>query len=153
MKERFLIRVFVALLASATVVWWLVGWLLPSVKSSYVQSAVAQRPKRWVAGDTLWMEIDSIPALPSDAMLLRDSMVVAFPELDIDVVYPDSLLRNGLPEHIQLDYHIPYWSVYRRSVTLWGITFSTGQANPYSPFPAEAKQDATVLSFPIRPPH
>ena len=153
MEEKFFIRVFVALMAVATVVWWLIGWLLPSVERGYLQSVSAQQPKRWVAGDTLWLEIDSIPAMPSDVMLLYDSLGANYPVLNVDIVYPDSLLQNGLPRPVQINYHIPYWSVYRRSVTLWGITFSTGQVNPYAPYPTAAKQDATVLSFPIQPPH
>lgn len=136
-------------------VWWLMGWLLPSVESSYVQSAVAQQPKRWVAGDTLWLEIDSIPALPSDAMLLPDSLRVLYPYplVNIKTTYPDSLLRGRLPDKIPFEYHPAFWSVYRRSVTLWGITLSTGQINPWWPYPAGANHDATVLSFPLQPPH
>ena len=150
-----MIRVFVALLAGTTMVWWLVGWLLPSVKSGYVQSAVAQRPKRWVVGDTLWLEIDSIPALPSDGLLWYDSLGIAKPSqlANVKAAYPDSLLRNGLPDKIPFEYHPSFWSVYRRSVTLWGITLSAGQINPYWPYPAGASGDATVLSFPLQPPH
>ena len=134
------------------------GWLLPVVGGGYVQSVVAQKPKRWVAGDTLWLEIDSIPALPSDGLLLPDSLRLIYPYphpypvVSVNAAYPDSLLRGGFSAKIPFEYHPSRWSVYRRSVTLWGITLSAGQINPYWPYPAGANQEATVLSFPLQPP-
>lgn len=113
---------------------------------------MAQKPRRWIAGDTLWLEVDSIPSLPSEEELMRESLLMLYPGVWFPKMYPDSLQYYKLPEHISIDYHIPYWSVYRRSITLWGITFSTGQVNPYSPYPAAAAQDASVLSFPLQPP-
>ncbi len=116
------------------------------------QRVMAQKPRRWVAGDTLWMEIDSIPTMPSDEELVIESLLVVYPDLDLSIMHTDTLYRYKLPEHITIDYRLPYWSVYRRSVTLWGITFSVGQINPYAPYPAAAAQDATVLSFPLQHP-
>ena len=113
---------------------------------------MAQKPRRWIAGDTLWLEVDSIPPLPSEEELMRESLLMLYPGVEFPKMYPDSLRYYKLPEHISIDYHIPYWSVYRRSITLWGITFSTGQVNPYLPYPAAAAQDASVLSFPLQPP-
>ena len=145
MKYRLLLSVFI----SSVVVG--IGYML-----GYSQlRAVAQEPHRWIHGDTLWFELDSIPMLPSYESYLADSLqyLLLLPtherrELQIDF----SPSRKSLPR-IGFNYTLPYWSVYRRSITVWGITFSTGQASPYSPYPAESSQDATVLSFPLQPPH
>lgn len=150
MKVRFVILVIVLSLGVVSLFRCLMQLYAPAATVS-TQSAMAQKPRRWVAGDTLWFEIDSIPRLPSAEELLIDSLLMVYPELDLSVLHPDSLYRYKLPEHIRLNYSVPYWSVYRRSLTLWGITFSTGQIPPYSPYPS-AGQDATVLSFPLQPP-
>lgn len=109
--------------------------------------AVAQQPRTWLSGDTLWYEIDSIPYLPSST--LPDSM---FRWQDgIQHIHDRDIITT--PQHeryspIKLDYKIPYWSVYRRSITIWRITFSTGQPDLYQPYP-EAAQSADVLSMPL----
>ena len=116
--------------------------------------AVAQEPNRWMHGDTLWFELDSIPMLPSYEGYPADSLqyLLLLPiherrELQVEFLpSPKALPR------IEFSYSLPYWSVYRRSVTVWGITFSTGQISPYALYPAGAHQDATVLSFPLQPP-
>lgn len=113
--------------------------------------AMAQKPRRWIAGDTLWMEVDSIPLLPSSEQLVQESLWMLSRAAEFSVLHPDSQQYLKLPEHITIDYSIPSWSIYRRSITLWGITFSTGQISPYSPYPS-SKQDASVLSFPLQPP-
>ena len=116
-------------------------------------SASAQEPRRWLSGDTLWLEIDSLPIMPSGGRLYDDSLFMLLlplhsrSELQVDF----TPRRESMP-HIEFDYTIPYWSVYRRSVTVWGITFSAGQISPYVIYPAGAHQDATVLSFPLQPP-
>ncbi len=116
--------------------------------------AIAQEPQRWSEGDTLWFELDSIPILPSDRGFFTDSlhyllMLPMHERHELQVEFSPS--RKPLPR-IEFNYTLPYWSVYRRSVTVWGITFSTGQISPYALYPAGAHQDATVLSFPLQPP-
>lgn len=95
----------------------------------------------------------SLPVLPSavdgdslDFLLLMPSHSRQEMRVDLTPHTPQ------LP-HITFDYSVPYWSVYRRSVTVWGITFSTGQLSPFAPYPAAKSQDATVLSFPLQAPH
>ena len=103
---------------------------------------------QWRSGDTLWYEIDSIPYLPSVSPL-ADSMLrwhIGAPNIHDRDISSSPLHEEYAP--IKLDYNIPYWSVYRRSITFWGITFSTGQPDPYVPYP-EASQSADVLSMPI----
>lgn len=114
--------------------------------------ALAQQPRRWRDGDTLWWEIDSLPMLPSDEQLLVDSLSAVYPRIEFSPLWIDSTGRYVLPEHITIDYRLPYWNVYRRSVMVWGINFSLGQINPYALFPEAARQDPTVLSFPLQPP-
>ena len=116
--------------------------------------AIAQESHRWQVGDTLWFELDSLPALPSYEEYLRDSlhyllMLPIHERNELQVEFSPS--QKSLPR-IEFNYSIPYWSVYRRSVTVWGITFSAGQISPYALYPAGAHQDATVLSFPLQPP-
>ena len=117
-------------------------------------SVTAQQPRRWLSGDTLWYEIDSLPSLPSRRDMLIDSLRHHWPTL-----YPHiKSMSDSFPQHqphyapIHWDYKIPFWDVSRRSVTVWGITISTGQASPFSPYPAEGSLDANVLSFPLPPP-
>lgn len=114
-------------------------------------SAAAQEPRQWRSGDTLWYEINKIPLLPSPSDMLLDSLMHRRPALrpylhPMADSFPHSL-HHYAP--IPFDYKIPFWDVYRRSVTVWGITFSTGQASPFSPYPAEQSPDANVLSFPL----
>lgn len=113
---------------------------------------VAQEPRRWLSGDTLWLEIDSLPLLPSDGRLYDTSFMLMLPIHPRNDFSVSAMPHKELPPRIVFDYTIPYWSVYRRSVTVWGITFSTGQASPYSPYPAEKSQNANVLSFPLQRP-
>lgn len=118
-----------------------------------IREASAQQPRRWQSGDTVWYEIDSIPYLPSAAE--RDSLLMLWdsvhgswhPPLD-NVHQP----QPTLPASSTFYYRLPYWNVYRRSFTLWGITFSTGQSNPYNPYPASNTLDATVISHPLNRP-
>jgi hypothetical protein len=114
-------------------------------------SASAQEPRYWRSGDTLWYEINKIPVLPSPSDMLIDSLIHRKPNLQpylhsMSDSFPHSS-RHYAP--VPFDYKIPFWDVYRRSVTIWGITFSTGQASPLSPYPAEHSLDANVLSFPL----
>lgn len=110
--------------------------------------AVAQQPRQWRSGDTLWYEIDSVPYFPANPAF-ADSMF----RWQDGLKYIHDRDFYSSPQHeqyapVKLDYKIPYWSVYRRSITVWGITFSTGQPNPYEPYP-EAAQSADVLSMPL----
>lgn len=111
------------------------------------------QPRRLVSGDTLWYEIDSLPVLPSSLMIYDSISHRWILPSDRDRQLRTSPVRV-IPERIPFDYEIPYWSVYRRSVTLWGITFSTGQASPFAPYvyPSEDYPDAEVLSFPLNRP-
>lgn len=112
--------------------------------------AAPQEPRRWLSGDTLWMEIDSLPALPSSP--LHDSLGLHLLPLHTQSdMRVDMTPSRPLPR-VEFNYYVPYWSIYRRSVTVWGITFSTGQPSPLMPYPAGRSQDATVLSFPLQPP-
>lgn len=122
----------------------------------YVPSVTAQQPRRWMSGDTLWYEIDSLPSMPSPRDMLIDSLLHHWPKL-----YPHlKSMSDSFPQHaphyapVKFDYKIPFWDVYRRSVTVWGITFSTGQASPFSPYvyPSEDYPSAEVLSFPLNRP-
>ena len=117
-------------------------------------SVTAQQPRRWLSGDTLWYEIDSLPSLPSRRDMLLDTLRLRWPALSS----PSNGSIDSFPQHqphyapIHWDYKIPFWDVSRRSVTVWGITISTGQVSPFSPYPAEGSLDANVLSFPLPPP-
>ena len=117
-----------------------------------ITSASAQEPRRWYSGDTLWLEIDSLPLLPSSGALYDSAFLLLLPLHDRADFRVEQPPHRQLPPRIVFDYSIPYWSVYRRSITVWGITFSTGQASPYSPYPAESSQNANVLSFPLQRP-
>ena len=114
-------------------------------------SAAAQEPRHWRSGDTLWYEINKIPVLPSPSDMLIDSLIHRRPG-DHPALHSMRDSFPGSTQHyapVPFDYKIPFWDVYRRSVTVWGITFSTGQASPLSPYPAEQSLDANVLSFPL----
>ena len=112
---------------------------------------LAQEPKRWISGDTLWLEIDSMAEFVphhQDTSLFRWT-----PPLEIGVHQPHhEVMPNEEFRSIKFEYEIPQWSVYRRSIRLWGINFSTGQPSPYAPFPQQNEMDAEVLSFPIPKP-
>ena len=122
------------------------------------QTDVAGRSKQerdlihqWRSGDTLWYEIDSVPYMPA-VKWFADSMTrwrAGMPNIHDRDLHSSPLHEEYAP--IKFDYSIPYWSVYRRSITFWGITFSTGQPDPYQPYP-EAAQSAEVLSFPLNRP-
>ena len=106
-----------------------------------------------MSGDTLWYEIDSLPTMPSEGWAF-DSMAYRWfalpnPLHDRNL---DTSLERPRYEKIRFEYKIPVWDVYRRSITIWGITFSTGQASPLSPYPSEDYPSAEVLSFPLNRP-
>ena len=125
------------------------------VKRYTIKTAVAQEPRRWQSGDTTWYEIDSIPYLPSvvdstSLALQWDSLHGTwYPPLQIDNVHNQIFT---LPASAKFNYRLPYWNVYRRSFTHWGITFSTGQPDPYNPYPASNALDASVTSHPLNRP-
>ncbi len=114
--------------------------------------AASQEPKRWTAGDTLWFEIDSLPVLPSSANDDSLDFLLLMPSHSRQEMRVDFVPHSQQLPHITFDYSVPYWSVYRRSITIWGITFSTGQLSPFAPYPVAKSQEATVLSFPLQPP-
>lgn len=126
-----------------------------NIHAMRLAAAAEQEPRRWQSGDTIWYEIDSIPALPSDAewdslQMVWDSLHGDwYPPLKDDNVHT---LRPSLPARVELNYRLPYWNVYRRSFTRWGITFSTGQGDPYNPYPASNALDASVTSHPLNRP-
>lgn len=128
---------------------------LNDAKNYAIKTATAQEPQRWQSGDTTWYEIDSIPYLPS--VRDRDSLIMVGDSLH-KAWYPPMQLDNihqqifTLPASAKFTYRLPYWNVYRRSFTHWGITFSTGQPNPYNPYPASNALDATVTSHPLNRP-
>ena len=146
-------RYFIAVIALVAAFVLLYFWRCGSPQVAAQQTEVAERSKQellrqWRSGDTLWYEIDSMPYLPS-VPAFADSMMrwhIGAPSIHDRDISSSPLHEEYAP--IKLDYKIPYWSVYRRSITLWGITFSTGQPNPYIPYP-EAAQSADVLSMPI----
>ena len=116
-------------------------------------AAAEQQPRRWQSGDTIWYEIDSLPAYPSPAEW--DSLHMVWDSLHGDWIVPiapPEKLAPYLPASFKFDYRLPYWNVYRRSFTHWGITFSTGQPNPYNPYPASNALDASVTSHPLNKP-
>lgn len=116
-------------------------------------SAAEQEPQRWQSGDTTWYEIDSIPALPSPKEW--DSLRMVWDSLHGEwkpPLYINEQQVPQLPASILFNYRLPYWNVYRRSFTRWGITFSTGQPDPYNPYPASNRLDAAVTSHPLNRP-
>ena len=115
-------------------------------------SVSAQEPRRWFSGDTLWLEIDSLPLMPSVGGLYDTAYLWLLPLHERAELRIDGSPHKQMPPRIVFDYSLPYWSVYRRSFTVWGITFSTGQASPFLPYPAESSLNANVLSFPLQPP-
>ncbi len=128
-----------------------VGLTLLSLKKS--PTSAQQQPRRWISGDTLWYEIDSLPVLPSSLMIYDSISHLWIMPSDRDRRLDTSPVRK-IPDKIPFDYDLPYWNIYRRSFTIWGITFSTGQASPFSPYvyPSEDYPDAEVLSFPLNRP-
>lgn len=126
-----------------------------NIHAMRLAAAAAQEPRRWQSGDTIWYEIDSLPALPSpeewdSLQMVWDSLHGDwYPPLKGDNVHTT---QPALPAHVELNYRLPYWNVYRRSFTRWGITFSTGQGNPYNPYPASNTLDAAVTSHPLNRP-
>lgn len=114
-------------------------------------STQAQEPRRWISGDTLWLEIDSMADFQPHH---QDTSLFKW-EPPIEITHQGNLdhsLMEASPRVVRFEYQIPYWSVYRRSFRLWGIHFSTGQPSPFAPYPAQNEQDAEVLSFPIPKP-
>ncbi|MBR5864188.1 MAG: hypothetical protein IKY76_06465 [Alistipes sp.] len=116
-------------------------------------AAAEQQPRRWQSGDTTWYEIDSLPALPSPEEW--DSLRMVWDSLHGEwiapVVAPEEPTPH-LPAGYKFDYRLPYWNIYRRSFTRWGITFSTGQPDPFNPYPASNALDASVTSHPLNRP-
>lgn len=146
MKWRYLIISVVILTAICAVVF-----------SRYSAIEVtAQQPRRWLSGDTLWYEIDSLPFMPSARDMFIDTLLHHRSAL---TTRPLSL-EDSFPQHaphyapIRWDYKIPFWDISRQSVTVWGITFSTGQVSPFTRtlYPAEDYPSADVLSFPVPAP-
>ena len=116
-------------------------------------AAAEQQPRRWRSGDTIWYEIDSLPALPSPAEW--DSLRMVWDSLHgewISPIVPPEQAAPHLPAEFRFDYRLPYWNIYRRSFTRWGITFSTGQPDPFNPYPASNALDASVTSHPLNRP-
>lgn len=120
------------------------------------QAAAAEPQHRQRQGsDTLWYEIDSTPYYPSarylDSLnsLWKSTHGDLAPSITTDNVHQPLM---QLPAGIRPSLHLPYWSVYRRSFTRWGITFSTGQPNPYNPYPESNALDAAVTSHPLNRP-
>ena len=115
------------------------------------RSTLAQEPKKWISGDTLWLEIDSmVEFVPhhQDTSLFRWT-----PPLEIgDHLPPHDVMPSEELRSVTFEYKIPQWSVYRSSIRLWGINFSTGQPSPFASFPQQNQMDAEVLSFPIPKP-
>ena len=140
MKVRFFLTRF-SLLLSATILSHSVLLVPPQ--------AMAQEPKRWRDGDTLWYELDSLPPLPSDFRPI-DTLRWHLPPHTVPYK-PQQGLKGGY-EAVKFPYHMPYWTIYRRSVTRWGITFSVGQPSPYAPYPSANALDAEVLSMPLNRP-
>ena len=141
MKIRYLILSIVILAA-----------LCAAFFSRYAAPAVtAQQPRRWISGDTIWYEIDSLPVMPSPRDMMIDTLLHRWPALYPSPQPMSDSFPHSSPHYapVRWDYKIPFWDVYRRSVTVWGITISTGQASPFSPYPAEHSLDANVLSFPL----
>lgn len=146
MKWRYIILSAVILAAIGAVVF--------SRYSAF--EVTAQQPRRWLSGDTLWYEIDSLPFMPSERDMLIDTLLHRWPAL-----YPKAQsMSDSFPQHVphyapvRWDYKIPFWDISRQSVTVWGITFSTGQASPFTRtlYPAEDYPSANVLSFPVPAP-
>ena len=70
----------------------------------------------------------------------------------ISPIVPPEQAAPHLPAEFKFDYRLPYWNIYRRSFTRWGITFSTGQPDPFNPYPASNALDASVTSHPLNRP-
>ena len=118
-------------------------------------AAAGQEPRQRQGGDTLWYKIDSTPYHPSARYL--DSLNTVWQTTHGDLTPPsttDNVHQSSLqlPTGTQPSLRLPYWSVYRRSFTRWGITFSTGQPDPYNPYPASNALNAAVLSHPLNHP-
>lgn len=144
MKRSNLIRLFGA-----------AAWLLLFVPPA-LPSAAQQRPSgahrdaglMRQSGDTLFIADDTLVtgvSVPHGRLFYR-----FFPEKgvveELHVAYPDG--GRPLPV-VRVRYRLPQWSVYRRSVTKWGVTFSAGKAPLRAPYPAAAALDAEVLTFPL----
>ena len=117
--------------------------------------SLAQEPKRWISGDTLYWEIDSLMEFVphhQDTALYRWEPMIEIGDGSVYYWIEGDSLSNKTPLNIEFEYKIPKWSVYRRSFRLWGISFSTGQPSPFAPFPAQNEQNPEVLSFPIPKP-
>ncbi len=126
-----------------------------NIRAMRQAAAAEQEPRRRHGNDTLWYEIDSTPYYPSarylDSLnsLWKASRGDLTPPIPTDNVHQTSL---QLPAAVKHSLHLPYWSVYRRSFTRWGITFSTGQPDPYNPYPELNSLDAAVISHPLNRP-
>lgn len=101
--------------------------------------------------------------LPKEEKSVADSIVIPLPVVHHapPIYAPLSLPREDMhydlsPSHPQptytpVEFYLPQWSIYRRSFTMWGITFSTGHAS--SGVPSGAEPTAEVLSFPLNSGH
>lgn len=144
MKRSNLIRLFGAAA-------WLLLFVPPRLPSAAQQLPRGERREAELSrssGDTLFIAGDTLVMglpIPHGRLFYR-----FYPETGIveefHVAYPEQ--EKPLPV-VMIRYRLPRWSVYRRSVTKWGITFSAGKAPLWTPFPAAAALDAEVLSFPL----
>ena len=125
---------------------------LDDVGRHAIARASAQEPLRRQSSDTLLggrdsmlggLSLDGVDSLPRVWHIPMHHAVT----LNNEPVWKDSTF------HFEPFYfHLPYWNVYRRSFTVWGITFSTGQPNPYNPYPQSNALDASVDSHPLNRP-
>lgn len=145
-------KYFVYLFVAILLVGALVIDYLDDVGRHAIARASAQEPLSRQGGDTLLSRRDSVlgggllggvDSLSREWHIPMRHDVISYEE----VVRPDSVSHQRL-----FYYHLPYWNVYRRSFTVWGITFSTGQPNPYNPYPQSNALDASVDSHPLNRP-
>ena len=96
MKFRFLLSVilFLSFLAAVRAV------------CRDVASASAQEPRRWYSGDTLWLEIYSLPVLPSDGMWYDSSYLWLLPTHERLEFGVDAMPHRNLPPRMVFDYSI-----------------------------------------------
>lgn len=111
-------------------------WVLCSRRSD--ADAVSQEPERTATKPSY-----SIPEIPIvDIRQFRPPLRVEPADMHYDLSP-----SHPLPRPVDVEVHLSEWDVYRRSVTLWGITFTLGQPAWRS---IEGEEpSAEVLSFPL----
>lgn len=126
MRRKILILASVAILL----------WVLCGKRSD--ADAVGQEPERTTA-----KQPPSIPEIPIvDVRQFRPPLRVEPADMHYDLSP-----AHPLPKPVDVDVHLPQWDVYRRSITLWGITFTFGQPSWHN---IEGEEpSAEVLSFPL----